>query len=436
MSDASGAAQQPEAQPPESQPLDDAAREAAEHAAALRERHGAAFVEKLGGALHRYGAPANRLDDVLVLLSQELGLKASFFSLPSAIFYTYDRPVDGGFARLQRVFGHELDLSKLARLDRLFNRALDGDLPLEHATDEVDRITAAPPPYPTLITWLAFVIVSGSAARFFGGGVAEMYLAAAAGAALGALYLFSATRANLRRLFEPAGALLVSLCTSVLALRFGASSDVATLAGLIVLVPGFSLTIGATELALHHPVSGMTRLAGAGMTLLMLSMGVLFGRQLGELVAGSAPLPVVPIALPGWTEAAALLVSGLGLGVLFRAERRDLPFTVMAVMVPYLGFKLGAQEFGLETRIFLGGLLSGIFANLYARVLDRPALAMRLPGVLILVPGATSFVSLGQIAAGDSAEGIATLFRVGMTIIALVTGLLVANVVLSPRKAL
>lgn len=410
--------------------------DAAERELALREQHGAAFVQKLGGALHRYGTPANRLDDVLLLLSRELGLRGSFFSTPSAIFYAYDLPGERGFARLQRIFGHELDLSKLARLDRLFNRALDGELPLDEATAEVDRITAAPAPYGAPITWLAFVVVSAMAARFFGGGLPEVLLAGAAGAVLGAFYLFSASRESLRRLFEPAGALLVSLCTSALAARFGASADVATLAGLIVLVPGFSLTLGATELALQHPVSGVTRLAGAGMTLLMLSMGVVFGRELGTLIAG-APAPLVePAALPAWTEAAALLLSGLGLGVLFRAERRDLPFTVVAVMVPYLGFQLGAGDFGLEARVFLGGLLSGVFANLYARVLDRPALTVRMPGVLILVPGATSFVSLGQIAAGNSAQGIDMLFRVGMTLIALVTGLLVANVVLSPRKAL
>lgn len=402
----------------------------------LREQEGIAFVQKLGGALHLHGAPANRLDDVLMLLSRELGLKASFFSTPSAIFYAYDLPGERGFARLQRVFGHDLDFSKLARLDRLFNRVIDREVALPEATAEVDRITAAPAPYSSVVTWLAFVLVSGAAARFFDGGVAEMLLAGAAGAALGSLYVLSRGHESLRRLFEPLGALLVSFTTTALAVRLGASADVATLAGLIVLVPGFSLTIGAAELAQQHPVSGLTRLASAAITLLMLSMGVIFGRELGGLFAGEAGAELVAATLPGWTEVAALLVSGLALGVLFRAERRDLPFTVMAVLVPYLGFQLGAEQLGLEARVFLGGLLSGVFANLYARVLNRPALILRLPGLLILVPGATSFLSLSEIAAGDALEGVSMLFRVGMTLISLVTGLLAANVLVPPRKAL
>ncbi|MHC4823242.1 MAG: threonine/serine exporter family protein, partial [Planctomycetota bacterium] len=83
------------------------------------QQQGIAFVQKLGEALHRFGTPSNRLDEVLILLSRELGLEASFFSTPSAIFYAYDLPEERGFAHLQRVYSHELDLSKLARLDRL-----------------------------------------------------------------------------------------------------------------------------------------------------------------------------------------------------------------------------------------------------------------------------------------------------------------------------
>jgi uncharacterized membrane protein YjjB (DUF3815 family) len=84
----------------------------------------------------------------------------------------------------------------------------------------------------------------------------------------------------------------------------------------------------------------------------------------------------------------------------------------------------------------LGGLIAGCFGNVFARVLDRPSMVVRLPGILILVPGATGFLSLSELAQGDALQGIQTMFTVFQTATALVAGLLVSNAVISPRKVL
>jgi uncharacterized membrane protein YjjP (DUF1212 family) len=395
-----------------------------------------AFVAKLGGALQRYGTPANRLDQVLVFLSKELGLKGNFFSTPSAIFYSYDLPGERGFARLQRVYNKDLDLSKLSQLDRLFNDVWAGTVSLVDGAKRVDEITADPPPYKKWLTFLCFGLTSAMASTFFGGGFAEMLLSGATGSVLGLLYLWAAANETIGRLFEPLGALLVSITALSLAGTLGASSDIATLAGIIVLVPGFSIAIGATELALGHPASGVARLAGAMVTFLMLTMGVMFGQQITSFWGVDAAADFTPAALPGWVEPMALLVAGTTLGILFKAARRDLPWTVAAVMLPYLAFQLGIADLGLEASIFLGALIAGVFSNVFARWKDRPSLIVRLPGILILVPGATGFLSLGDLANGDVLEGMQAMVRVLMTATALVTGFLVSNAVLPPRKAL
>ena len=399
-------------------------------------QQGIDFVQKLGEALHRFGTPANRLDEVLILTAKELGLEASFFSTPSAIFYAYDLPEERGYARLQRVYDHELDLSKLARLDRLFNRVLDGSIPIQDAAAKVDEITSSPPPYPTFLTWLAFGLTSAAAVNFFSGGLQETILAGLAGLSLGSLYVLANFFVPLRRLFEPLGALLVSLTSVLLADTLGASSDLATLAGLIILVPGFSIAIGATELALKHPASGVARLAGAAVTLLMLTMGTMFGRQLGELLGFTPDHALSPSPLPAWAQPLGLTVAGLSLGVLFKIAKRDLPWAVAAVFLPFLVFQAGVDEFGLEASIFLGALAAGAFSNVYARWRDRPSMIVRLPGMLILVPGATGFLSLGDFASGDIMAGVEAAYHVGMTATALVTGLLVSNILVPPRKAL
>ncbi|MGB0953274.1 MAG: threonine/serine ThrE exporter family protein [Planctomycetota bacterium] len=399
-------------------------------------QQGIAFLQKMGEALHCFGTPSNRLDEVLNLLSKELGLEASFFSTPSAIFYAYDLPDERGFARLQRVYAHELDLSKLAKLDRLFNKVLDGSIPIAEASDRVDAITNAPPPYPKMLTLAAFATTAAAAVGFFGGGFAETLLAGCSGLGLGILYWMTTFSAAAGRLFEPLGALIVSFIAVMLASTFGASADLATLAGLIVLVPGFSLAIGATELALKHPASGVARLAGAMVTLMMLTIGVMFGRHLAGAFGVSALDEVVPTAMPWWAEPLGLLVAGASLGILFKVEKRDLPWAVAAVFLPYLAFRAGVAEFSLEISIFLGALLAGMFSNVFARKLDRPSLIVRLPGMLILVPGATGFLSLGELAAGDVTAGVEAAYKVCITATALVLGFLVSNIVVPPRKAL
>lgn len=393
-------------------------------------------MQKIGEALHRFGTPSNRLDEVLVLLSKELGLEASFFSTPSAIFYAYDLPEERGFAHLQRVYSHDLDLSKLARLDRLFNRVLSGEVPINEAAAKVDEITSAPPPYPRLLSLLAFCTTSAAAVAFFDGGFAEVLLAGVAGLNLGFLYLLATVSGSMERLFEPLGALVVSITAVLLAEPFGASADLATLAGLIILVPGFSLAIGATELALKHPASGVARLAGAMVTLLMLTMGTMFGRQLGNVLGAQPPTDLIPTALPFWAQPVGLLVAGLSLGILFKIAKRDLPWAVAAVFLPYLAFRAGIEQLGLEASIFLGALLAGMFSNVFARWRDRPSMIVRLPGILILVPGATSFLSLGDLAGGDILAGVEAAYHVSITATTLVTGLLVSNIVVPPRKAL
>ena len=65
-------------------------------------------------------------------------------------------------------------------------------------------------------------------------------------------------------LFELIASALVS-AAALMAAAFGlgVSPAVSTLAGLIIVIPGFSLTIAMAELAARHLVSGTARLAGA-----------------------------------------------------------------------------------------------------------------------------------------------------------------------------
>jgi uncharacterized membrane protein YjjP (DUF1212 family) len=396
-----------------------------------------AFVQRMGKSLHRYGAPAHRLEDVLKAMSNELGLKGNFFTTPSAIMYSYDIPGENGIARLQRVHNNSMDLHRLSQLDKLFNDFLDTDLAVSAANVQLDEILSEKQRYHPLITLLAFSLTSGGASTFFGGNLGDVALSTLCGFLLFLIFQWSRRRDAVNRLFEPLSATAISFVATACAAMFGANANVSTLAGIIALVPGFSIIIGATELVLDHPVSGSARLARAGMTVMMLFIGVMFGSGLAQhLIDIDSLSHVVPSAMPVWLPPLSVVVAGLGIGVLFNNSRRDLPWAIVAVCLPYLAMKFGLENLDRAPSLFICAVIVALFGNMFARAFDRPALTVLMPGILILVPGATSFLSITDIAGGDFETGLQSAFQVFVSGAAIVAGFMTSSLLLPPRKAL
>ena len=78
----------------------------------------------------------------------------------------------------------------------------------------------------------------------------------------------------------------------------------------------------------------------------------------------------------------------------------------------------------------------GCGSNIYARVKNRPAMVPSTPGLLILVPGSIGYNSLTAMVQSDTLKGVELAFQMSMTAAALAVGLLLANVVISPRRNL
>ena len=391
-----------------------------------------ALVVKLGRALHFCGAPAHRLEDVLVAVSKKLKLDGRFVSIPTAFFASFG-PGGSEGSHLEPIRRNEIDLTRYCRLDRIVESVLSGSDP-EEAAKEINSIENAAPEYGTPLVFLAFLLTAGAAARFFGGGMEEILLAAACGAALGLTHFLVRGHASSRRLLKPLGSAAVAFTAIALA-PLGGSANIATLAGLVILVPGFSLTIAMTELATGHLVSGTAKAAYAGLDFLFLGFGVAIGRTVAEGLFGMGA-EIEILSLPGWTETAALCVAGVSLGVLFLAPRRELPWVVLAVLLPYWTMRGGESFLGHDLALFAGAFVAGISGNLYSRWRNRPSVVMRLPGILVLVPGVLGFLSFNKIFAGDVVAGIQSFFQVGLTTAALVTGFLAANLLVPPRRIL
>lgn len=192
---------------------------------------------------------------------------------------------------------------------------------------------------------------------------------------------------------------------------------------LVVTLPGMSLTIGAMELASSQIVSGSSRLV-YGMSQLAL---LLFGVALGLHIAGDVS-PQPQSALMGdWALYVAIVVVSVGLFVYLSAPPGSLLWLTAAVAVALLAQSAAGTVMPASHSGFVGAFLAVPFAMLASRVkTSPPGIVMLLASFWSLVPGALSFVAVGEAAARDTAAtGATSLAATGAAILSIALGTLV-----------
>jgi len=395
-----------------------------------------ALLLELAAGLQRVGTPPGRVEHTLEDVSHSLGIRGRFFALPSAVLASL---YEGGReqTRLVPAPSGETDLVALEGLRRVGRDVVAGTLSPVQARSRIAQIMSAPPEFGRVVTVLSFGWVSALAALIFGGGPMEAAVAGFAGALIGAMQVGASSR-GLSGLLEAGSASVAAFVAATLAVALPHSAEIAVLAALIVLVPGFTIHRALTDLSTGHLLSGSSRMAHAGTVLLLMGFGVaLGGRAAGALVG--APSFVEPMGIPVWQRVVALLVMTPALRVLFRAPQGSSLWIAGAVSIAWFGSMGGSYLLGPDLGPFLGALALGLYALLWEKMADRPAALPLAPGLLVLVPGAIGFRGVAALLGGDPMRAVETGFSAMLVATSLVTGLLLANVLVRggvPRDAL
>lgn len=395
----------------------------------------ATLVLNLGRALLHVGSPAHRLESAMQVMADRLGLKAEFFSTPTALIVSLG---DGNRQQtyLARVEPGGSDLGKLSELTEVMEDLASGTLDPIEADRRVREIDQRPAHYRGLRLLIAYMMVSAGACTLIGGGWREMLLAGALGGVTGLGVVTLVQRLELSRLLTPLTAALVTLLGT---LWCGLDPKTALMpsiiAGMIALLPGMDLTISTRELATGHLVSGSSRLASTIMVFALLSFGLALGGAAGQALVGPVAL-VAPSVLPGWLLAVGFAMAALGFVVLFQAFLRDWVWILIACLVAWAGSSLGGIVGSPVMGAFLGGLFVGLAGNLFVRFTGRPGSVMHLPGLILLVPGSIGMRSLASLLSQDVLSGLETAFLAGMIAVALTAGMILASVLIPPRISL
>lgn len=399
------------------------------------------FLCELARHLHQAGTSAPRLESAIDDVGARLSLSCQSLSTPTSVILSVAdrRGGDDALAehtQVLRLAPGDVDLRELAHVDRVAERVASGEIDIAAGRAALGEL----PPRRGLVAdgamAASFGLASGAVAVLLDGSAADVVVAGGVGAAIGALSLLLPGRPNLAAGFEAIVGFLAALAIYLAdAYWTPLSVTSVTIAALIVLLPGLMLTTAVNELATQHLVSGMARLAGAAAVLLKLGFGIAAANQVAHALGlDRTPDPVAP--LPPAAEWVALAVASLAFCVLFRAARRDWPLVMASAWLGYLCTRFGGEALGAEFGVFVAGLVVGCAANLYARWRKRPGALVRVPGVILLVPGSVGLRSLFFVFERDVFLGLDTAFSLVVLLVSLVAGLLFGNVVLPPRRSL
>ena len=405
-----------------------------------------AFLLELARRLHQYGTSAPRLEMAVAGAAQRLGLAADVWSSPTAIIISFADLAQGedGVAQttqVMRLAPGEVNLERLCEADDIADRAIAGELDLREGF-RLLRALGRPDTRREKIGLIASYGLSAAsiAALFLHSSWVDLLVAGVIGVIIGGISMLAANRPRLAVASDAICALVATAVTIVVsAFVVPLAIKSVVLASLIILIPGMSLTTAVREISSQHLVSGMARMGGAMSTLLKLTFGTIAATQLCGALGITARDFALP-ALPTWTDYPALLVAAIAFAILFRAATRDWPMVIVAVIVGYLATRWGGAISGslpgAPFGVFLGGLLGGGVANIYARFARRPGAVIREPGILLLVPGSVGFRSMSFLLERDTSLGMDTGLLLLTLLVSLVAGLMFGDLLVSPRRSL
>ncbi len=396
-------------------------------------------VLRFGALMLRAGDAAFRVREAMGLIATSLGIEQ--FSLHITVRGMTATAWRGGehVTLASEVGSLGIDARRLGALERLARESKPG-LTSAALASQLDAIEATGGLHSLLVVAIAVGFASGSFGYLNGGGQVAMLAAFVAGGFGQALrMLLFGQRLNQYAVTAVCGFVAAGLYYLVarLLVQAGLPSDhgVGIVAAVLFLVPGFPLVAALLDLLQHQTVAGIVRLVYGMVLLLAAAFGLGIVAALAGFSAAAAPLPP-PDSLAAtllWRAIASVL-GGCGFAVLYNGSLRTvLAVGALALVGNEVRLALHDQGFQLASATFVGALAVGLLASFAQSRLHEPRIALTVPGIIIMVPGAYAFQAVVLFGQGNVIAGLQPAFLAAFVVGAMALGLAAARFV-SERK--
>jgi uncharacterized membrane protein YjjB (DUF3815 family) len=226
-----------------------------------------------------------------------------------------------------------------------------------------------------------------------GGGARELIVSALIGTCTGILSVISVKSGIVARLFDVAAAFLATLIVAAFTKFVGPTNVyISIIAGIVVLLPGYSLTLALHELANDFLVAGVARLGKVFSVLLALGCGAFLGLAIVPWVLSGGNVATHPVAATYWFIASICMAVGMSIDL--DARLRDFVWVFASSFVALLCTHLLGATSAHAVSAFISAFICGMVANTGARLLRVPQAIMLVPALIVLVPGSLSYESV------------------------------------------
>jgi uncharacterized membrane protein YjjP (DUF1212 family) len=382
------------------------------------------FIIELGTLGHRYGLASSYLESYLSQLPDKLGFSGHVLATPKWLDFIFWRTSDQQQHRhFKPLPAVSYNLSKLASIGQLLHQFRHGHFSTAESITRLQQIDGQAPPYGNAMVGLGYGLAGLGFAVLLSAAWWDVALAGLLSLVVYGVVLLAGRWAWLASRLEVISALMAAVIAYGLALLVfpGSNAFIVTLCAVVVLIPGLALTVGVGEVAAKSVLSGTSRLLDGIVITLKLYLGAALGAAIVNAIHPvPAVAPVPPIA--AGVQWLFVLILIFGIGLVFQVRPRDLGWAVLAGALAYGGTKLGGA-WGLWQGSFLGALFLGCYAYLFAWARQLPTAVVWLPGIMILVPGAATYLGINTLETSGVASGLVALGGVMVQLGAIVGGL-------------
>lgn len=234
------------------------------------------LVMLAGEILLKNGAETYRVEDTVERIGLAAGMRqVEAFATPTGLVVTLEHPLGFSRTKVRRIRERGISLSKVAAVNEVSRRMVNGKLSTMQAALELSKIQQSPNAYPPWVHLVAAGIGSGCFAYLFGSNLREFFLAVFAGLVIHWFRLKSAGW-GFNRLFGSFLGGLIAAATGVLGqlnLK-GVSADKVVIGAIMTLVPGLAITHAVRDVIYEDLLSGVSRGVEAVLVSIAVAAGV------------------------------------------------------------------------------------------------------------------------------------------------------------------
>lgn len=330
------------------------------------------------------------------------------------------------------------DYQRLTLMHQLLTDVVTGETALTEAQDRLAEIESGRRAHGSRVTWLANGVLAAAVAVSLGAG----WAVAAAAAITGLLIVWLADRLAGPRvpaffLAAVGGAVAVGAAAALTAAEVDVRPSLVVAASIVVLLPGVALVGSVRDALVGFPLTAAGRAIDGTMVVAGIVGGVLVALAITS--AAAIPMQIIPAdqvaPTPLLLRAAAGAVAAGAAAVVYQAPWRHV---AAALAIGAVGF-LAAELLTLmvhSTTIAIGAsaVAIGAAAGLAAQRARTLALVFVVPGIIPLLPGLVLYRGTLLLTSGDTVDGLVVLLEAAVRMLALASGALLGELLVSRRR--